>query len=66
MKVRYIGRNLSVRVPDAGNVYVSRGEIIEVPDSLGKSLLNQMTNWEKVKESPKKAETVQDEEDDNE
>lgn len=49
MKVKYVGQSRGVRVPEAGNAYVAQGETIEVPEALGKSLLEQPTNWERAR-----------------
>ena len=48
MKVKYIGRYEGVRVPDADDAYVTNGETVEVSEAVGRSLLEQPTNWEQV------------------
>ena len=47
----YTGPHLHVTVPipTGGSVACERGGEIEVPDSLGERLLDQASNWQRVK-----------------
>ena len=51
MKVKYIGRNASVKIPDL-NVSVALEEVIEVSDEMGALMLKQVANWAQVEEAP--------------
>lgn len=53
MKVSYVGSYDEVEVPSVG-VVCKRGAEVEVPDSLGKALLEQPENWQPVKATEKK------------
>lgn len=56
MKLTYVGPFDAVRVPlpYGGEAECPRGGTVEVPDSLGASLLEQKTNWTLAKEPAKK------------
>jgi len=51
MKVRYIGDGPAVNVfPETGGQILCKKNVTtQVPDSLGKRLLEQKTNWKKVR-----------------
>lgn len=62
MKVKYVGTHDSVLIPEASFGVVKRGETIEVPEDVGRSLIHQGaelnaaghpkgpgTEWEEVK-----------------
>lgn len=55
MKLTYIGGHDAVVVPlpYGGEVEVERGGVVEVPDSLGESLLEQESNWQPVADKKK-------------
>ena len=55
MKITYVGSHDEVEVPSVG-VVCKRGAVVEVPDSIGASLLEQETNWQPVKATEKKKE----------
>jgi len=46
VKITYVGPHDAVEVPGVGAV--KHGDALTVPDSLGKSLLEQATNWQPV------------------
>lgn len=46
MKITYVGPHDAVEVPGVGAV--KHGDALTVPDGLGKSLLEQATNWQPV------------------
>ncbi|MGQ0669178.1 MAG: hypothetical protein ACT4PO_05840 [Actinomycetota bacterium] len=48
MKIIYDGPHTTVDVPAANLVDVARGEVVEVPDEIAASLLEQST-WRKAK-----------------
>jgi len=50
MKIKYIGTDIAVNVyPETGGqILCKRNVATKVPDSLGKRLLEQKTNWKKV------------------
>jgi hypothetical protein len=53
MRLKYIGPLEAVVVP-SGDLElgpVAPGEVLEVPDALGRSLLEQESNWEKAADS---------------
>lgn len=45
-------RSYEVEIPEVG--FVDAGDVIEVPDDLGKSLVKQQDVWEAVKSTAKK------------
>ena len=49
MKIKYIGshRAVDVPLPFGGHVRCERDKTAQVPDSLGKGLLEQTANWKK-------------------
>lgn len=47
-RVQYIGPYDEVVIPDASNQKVIRGQVIELPDELAQSLLEQEANWTKA------------------
>jgi len=51
MKLVYIGTHTAVRVyPETGGeILCKRDKVTQVPDSLGKRLLEQPTNWKRGK-----------------
>lgn len=49
MKVKYVGAFASVDVPSARLVDVARGDVVDVPDQIGKGLCEQAENWQPVK-----------------
>jgi len=51
VKLTYTGPYDEVEIPSAG-VVCKRGETVDVPDELGKSLLEQADNW-RAKAGPK-------------
>jgi hypothetical protein len=69
MQIKYVGHigdGVVVVEPGTGREYGTRsdtgellgarpGEVIEVPDALGASLLRQKKNWEAIKSAPIKA-----------
>lgn len=57
MKLTYVGPFDRVRVPlpYGGEVEVNQGEKVEVPDSLGRVLLEQQANWAFELAKPAKA-----------
>ncbi len=55
MRVQYVGNHDAVDVPDVGTV--QQGESVEVSAELGKSLLQQATNWQPVTATEKKKES---------
>jgi hypothetical protein len=42
-------------LPDNG-LFVENGDVVEVPDALGESLIQQTEVWERVEDEPKKDE----------
>lgn len=48
MKLTYVGSHDEVEVPSAG-VVCQRNDVVEVPDAIGVSLLEQPDNWQPVK-----------------
>lgn len=54
-RITYTGPHDEVEIPSAG-VVCKRGESVEVPDELGKSLLEQADNWQPLKATPNKKE----------
>lgn len=49
MQVKYVGSCTDGVVIDATGQYAAPGEVIEVDDVLGASLLEQPSNWQAVK-----------------
>ena len=51
MKIKYMGTHTAVNVyPETGGeILCPRDRTVKVPDSLGKRLLEQKTNWKKVR-----------------
>jgi hypothetical protein len=53
VKIKYIGGFPEVEIADTGQI-VEQGKTVEVDDDLGKSLIEQSDNWEKVTDRKKK------------
>ena len=49
MKIRYIGthQEVTIPLPFGGEATCKKNKVVEVPDSLGKQLLDQPTNFKK-------------------
>jgi len=59
MKVVYVGQyqeGVEVPMPSGAMKFCPWGDEVDVPDALGKSLLEQDENWQKTK--PKKADST--------
>lgn len=59
MKLKYVGPISPVDVPAAALLNVATGDVVDVPDELGVSLLEQADNWtevSKAKTAPKDGE----------
>lgn len=56
MHVKYTGpgRARDIRLPDGNEVHAPKGQAVEVPDDVGKSLCRQSV-WDEVKQSRTKA-----------
>ena len=56
MQVKYIGAHdaVSIPLPYGGAITVKHGETVNVPDSIGPSLIEQTENWIAVKAKTKK------------
>jgi hypothetical protein len=74
VKVRFVGLNGPIVIPDLGGLRINTGDIVEVPDSMagrppsplveldmGAGLLEQVDNWQPVVSIPKPPKTTEKE-----